>query len=175
MTDLSTLLACPRCDKSPLEQVDDKRHCNACKIDFPSVDDIPWMFAEPEAALGEWRGRLQLALQKLSHEIAGLDQELKNKDLTALAKRRVDRYRKCVDSHRRKLQTELYGYNNFRVLFVVSGGQDHIAKMQHVFARVIDNGRIAGLFLYTTTAALEAKGPLGTIWENGAGEAARLV
>jgi len=104
MIELLALLACPRCDKSPLEPNDDKLHCKACKIDFPSVGGIPWMFAEPQATLGEWRGRLQFALQQLSHEIAGLDRELDNKELTSLARRRVDRYRKCVDSHRRKLQ-----------------------------------------------------------------------
>ena len=108
MTELSALLACPRCDKTPLERSDDRFHCRACKIDFPSVDGIPWMFAEPQATLGEWRGRLQFALQQLSHEIAGLEQELKNKDLPALARRRVERYKKCVDSHRRKLQKLLH-------------------------------------------------------------------
>ena len=104
MTDLSQLLACPRCDKSPLELSNETYRCHACKIDFPSIDGIPWMFAEPQAALGEWRGRLQFAVQKLSHELEGLEQELKNNELSALARRRVERYRKCVDSHRRKLQ-----------------------------------------------------------------------
>ena len=104
MTELIELLACPRCDKTPLAPVDDKLHCKACKIDFPSVSGIPWMFAEPEATLGEWRGRLQFALQQLSHEIAGLDLELKDKTISALARRRIERYRKCVESHRRKLQ-----------------------------------------------------------------------
>ena len=104
MTELHALLACPRCDKSPLEHDEVRYHCKACKVDFPTIDGIPWMFAEPGATLGEWRGRLQFALQSLGHEIAGLDQELKSKDLSALARRRVERYRKCVDSHRRKLQ-----------------------------------------------------------------------
>ncbi len=104
MTALSSLLACPRCDKSPLAQVDDHWHCKACKIDFPSIDGIPWMFAEPQAALGEWRGRLQFALQKLGHEVAGLEQELADQGIPSLARRRVERYKKCVESHRRKLQ-----------------------------------------------------------------------
>jgi uncharacterized protein YbaR (Trm112 family)/ubiquinone/menaquinone biosynthesis C-methylase UbiE len=104
MTALADLLACPRCDKTPLETSDDSWHCKACKIHFPSIDGIPWMFAEPEAALGEWRGRLRFAVQKLAQEVATLDQELKSPHISALAKRRVERYRKCVDSHRRKLQ-----------------------------------------------------------------------
>ncbi len=73
---LSDILACPRCDKTPLEQTDDIFHCSACKVDFPSVDGIPWMFAEPEASLGEWRNRLQMSLQQLCHEVAGLENEL---------------------------------------------------------------------------------------------------
>ena len=103
MTDLSAFLACPRCDKAPLETTGVGYHCRACKTDFPSIGGIPWMFAEPQAALGEWRGRLQFALQKLSQEVAALEQDLKDKTLSQLAQRRVERYRKCVDSHRRKL------------------------------------------------------------------------
>ena len=103
-TSLIELLACPRCDKTPLEEKAGGLHCKACKVDFPSLESIPWMFAEPQASLGEWRNRLQFALQKLGHESAGLDAELKNKDLRALTRRRVERYKKAVDHHRRKLQ-----------------------------------------------------------------------
>lgn len=104
MTNLITLLACPRCDKTPLDSSDDALHCKACKVDFPMLEGMPWMFAEPQAALGEWRGRLQFSLQQLSHEISGLEEELQAKDLSALAKRRVERYKKAVESHRRSLQ-----------------------------------------------------------------------
>ena len=103
-TPLIELLACPRCDKSPLEQDGDGLHCKACKVDFPSVNGIPWMFAEPQSSLGEWRNRLQFALQKLAYESVGLEAELKNKELHSLTRRRVDRYRKAVDYHRRSLQ-----------------------------------------------------------------------
>ncbi len=101
---LESVLACPRCDKTPLSIDDDKFRCAACKVDFPSIDGIPWLFAEPQATLGEWRGRLQFALQQLSHEAARLDTELKNEDLRALTRRRIERYRKAVESHRRSLQ-----------------------------------------------------------------------
>jgi SAM-dependent methyltransferase len=43
-------------------------------------------------------------LQKLGHESAGLEQELKDNNLRPLTRRRVERYRKAVDQHRRKLQ-----------------------------------------------------------------------
>ncbi len=104
MADLTDLLACPRCDKTPLEQKGEQYHCAACKVDFPSLDGIPFMFAEPQATLGEWRARLQFALQTLSHEVAGLERELGNKELRPLTRRRVERYKKAVEQHQRKLQ-----------------------------------------------------------------------
>lgn len=102
--DLLNFIACPRCDKSPLSANDGGYHCDACKIDFPSIDGIPWMFADPQTSLGEWRNRLQMALQQLSHEAAQLDTELKNKDLRPLTRRRVGRYKNAVEYHRRSLQ-----------------------------------------------------------------------
>ncbi len=104
MTDLTTLLACPRCDKTPLDSNDDALRCKACKVDFPLLEGIPWMFAEPTAALGEWRGRLRFSLQQLSHEIASLEKELQGEDLSPLAERRIKRYKKAVESHKRSLQ-----------------------------------------------------------------------
>jgi len=105
--DLQRILACPRCDKSPLALTDDNYRCDACKIDFPAINSIPWMFAEPQASLGQWRSRLHFSLQQLSHEIAGLDAELKNDDLHSLTKRRLDRYKSALKYHRRSLQTIL--------------------------------------------------------------------
>lgn len=107
MTNLAAFLACPRCDKTPLESSDDALQCSACKVDFPVLEGMPWMFSEPQAALGEWRGRLQFSLQQLSHEIAGLEKELQGSDLRPLSQRRVERYKKAVESHRRSLQTLL--------------------------------------------------------------------
>lgn len=104
MTNVLQLLACPRCDKAPLETLDDALHCNACKVDFPVLEGMPWMFADPQATLGEWRGRLQFSLQQFSHEIAGLEKELQSDDLRALSRRRIERYKKAVKNHRRSLQ-----------------------------------------------------------------------
>lgn len=107
MTELYALLACPRCDKSPLQASDESLHCKACKIDFPILEGMPWMFAEPLAALGEWRGRLHFSLQQLSQEIASLEKELQNEDLRALTRRRLERYKKAVVAHKRALQNLL--------------------------------------------------------------------
>jgi len=107
MTDLTELLACPRCDKTPLQSSETALHCKACKVDFPILEGMPWMFAEPQSALGEWRGLLQFSLQHLSEEVASLGKELANVALSALARRRVERYQKAVKSHRRSLQKPL--------------------------------------------------------------------
>ena len=102
--ELQGYLACPRCDKTPLAFDDGQYRCDACKTEFPDIDGIPWLFAEPGASLGEWRNRLQFALQQLGHEIAGVDAELKDKDLRPLTRQRLERYGKSVDQHRRALQ-----------------------------------------------------------------------
>ncbi len=99
---LDDLVACPRTGAA-LTAAGGQYRSEAGKVDFPDIDGIPWLFAEPEASLGEWRNRLQFAIQKLSHDIARLEVEEKNKDLRALTKRRIERYRKCLDAHRRKL------------------------------------------------------------------------
>lgn len=101
---LVQLTACPRCDKSPLVSKGEALTCEACKVDFPSVNGMPWLFAEPDATLGEWRGRMQFAVQKLSRESAQLDSELADKELRGLTRRRLERYKAAVDYHRRSLQ-----------------------------------------------------------------------
>ncbi len=62
------------------------------------------MFAEPHAALGEWRGRLRFSLQQLDHEISALEKELQAQDLKPLAKTRVERYKSALESHQHSLQ-----------------------------------------------------------------------
>ena len=104
---LHDLLACPRCDKSPLERNGESYTCKACKVGFPTIGGIPWLFAEPDASLGEWRNRLRYALQRLTTETTGLDAELEDKSLRSPTRRRLERYRKSLDSHRRKLQSLL--------------------------------------------------------------------
>ncbi|MEM8814875.1 MAG: methyltransferase domain-containing protein [Pseudomonadota bacterium] len=100
---LADLLACPRCDKTPLSTDASRWRCDACKLDFPALDGIPFLFAEPDATLGEWRNRLNFAARKMAHESARLEVEEKDKALRPLTKRRLERYRKSLDAHRRKL------------------------------------------------------------------------
>lgn len=61
MTDLDSLLACPRCGNAL-----DNLACKACQLAYPVHDDIPWLFADPAAARTEWRNRWQFALADLA-------------------------------------------------------------------------------------------------------------
>jgi uncharacterized protein YbaR (Trm112 family) len=101
---LTDFTACPRCDKAPLALQDDKYHCAACKIDFPSIDDIPWLFAEPDASLGEWRNRLHFALQQLSNESQRLKGELIEENREALTRQRLEHQLMAAEKHRNMLR-----------------------------------------------------------------------
>ena len=103
--DISDLIACPRCDKSPLSPADGGGvRCDACKVDFPAVSNIPWLFAEPEATLGEWRNRLHFSLQQLADESQRIGKELKNDKLGKLTKQRLELQCNAADEHRDMLR-----------------------------------------------------------------------
>ncbi len=72
---------------------------------FPVVGDIPWLFSDPDASLSEWRNRLHMAIQSISQERAGIEIELKRKELRALSRRRLERYDEALKQHQKKLKT----------------------------------------------------------------------
>ncbi len=86
---LAAHLACPRCEQSLRQYPDRSWGCGACGLNFPSLLDVPCLFAEPSATLAEWRGRLQFSLEKLAHEAAGLQAELQNPRLRPLTRDRL--------------------------------------------------------------------------------------
>jgi uncharacterized protein YbaR (Trm112 family) len=101
---LTKLTACPRCDKTPLSLRDQNYFCSACKTEFPNVGGIPWLFADPDASLGEWRNRLHFELQSLAHEVQRLDGELQSDDLSSLTRKRLLHQKEATDSHRSSLR-----------------------------------------------------------------------
>lgn len=104
---LNELLACPRCDKTPLFRADDYYRCKACAIDFPLVGELPWLFAEPDAALGEWRNRLHFALQQLAHEAQRIKAELIAENYPELTRRRLELLMNANEKHRQMLKNLL--------------------------------------------------------------------
>ena len=103
---LPELLACPRCDKTPLSPGDrpGELRCDACKVDFPSVGGIPWMFAEPDYSLGEWRNRLHFVLKRLGQDVQQIDFELKKDDLHALTRKRLEQQKEAAQKHKESLK-----------------------------------------------------------------------
>ncbi|NBC21926.1 MAG: methyltransferase domain-containing protein [Gammaproteobacteria bacterium] len=72
--ELEALLACPRCGAG-LETL----HCKACPADFPLHGGIPWLFADPGAAVSDWQNRWQLALERLREDAHRVRSALKSK------------------------------------------------------------------------------------------------
>lgn len=109
--DLSNLLACPRCDKSPLSASGDAYRCSGCKTEFPAIDGIPWLFAAPDAALAEWRNRLHFALQQLAHEAQRISAESKRAGLSAATQDRLAHHSAALEAHRGTLKSLLAPIN----------------------------------------------------------------
>ncbi len=99
-----TFTACPRCDKSPLTEKNGQLRCAACKVDFPAVAGMPWLFAEPDASLGEWRNRLHFALRQLANQSQRIRSELEDDGLAQLTRERLNLLANAYDKHRNKLR-----------------------------------------------------------------------
>ena len=104
MSDIAGSLACPRCDKTPLAEGASGLRCGGCKTEFPLVGGIPWLFADPDASLGEWRNRMHFSLQKLGHESKRIRTELAAEDLPPLTRKRLERQVESIDEHRGALR-----------------------------------------------------------------------
>lgn len=101
---LTGLLACPRCDRTPLTPTGKRYRCGGCKTEFTDVGEIPWLFADPDASLGEWRNRLHYELQRLAHDSERLKAELNGAELRPLTRRRLELHRQASDAHRKSLR-----------------------------------------------------------------------
>ena len=104
---LQEILACPRCDKKPLAEKDGDFLCDACKVAFPHVGGIPWLFAEPQASLGEWRNRLHFALQQLARDVQECKSGLAGKAVDALTQKRLQLQMEAAEAQRIKLRNIL--------------------------------------------------------------------
>jgi uncharacterized protein YbaR (Trm112 family) len=100
------LLACPRCDQ-PLAANGDGLRCAGCRVDFPRLDSIPWLFAEPGAALGEWRGRLHFALQRNERDEKQLRAALTRPGLRGATRTRLELLAAATADHGVRLRALL--------------------------------------------------------------------
>ncbi|HEY8520072.1 MAG TPA: hypothetical protein VIN61_08335 [Gammaproteobacteria bacterium] len=107
MTDtapLLDLLACPRCDRAPLDASEAGWSCAGCKVLFPLIGGVPWLFAEPVAALEEWRGRTRFALERIEHEQRQLDAALATPNLRASTVARLTALKGANADHAARLR-----------------------------------------------------------------------
>jgi uncharacterized protein YbaR (Trm112 family) len=86
---LLSLLACPRCDRPLRAQGDERLTCAGCGTGFPSLEGVPWLFAEPDHALAEWRERLDFALATIAKDRQAAMSVLAQADLRDETKRRL--------------------------------------------------------------------------------------
>ncbi len=89
-------LACPRCDRA-LDAAGSGIHCNGCKVTFPVLGGVPWLFSEPNAALAEWRSRYHYAIERSNkdaaqarHEASAATRESTRNRLTRWADAKAD-------------------------------------------------------------------------------------
>ncbi len=73
-------LVCPRCrsglSESNAGSFDYK--CEKCKVSYPAIDGVPWLFRYPDAVLAQWLSRWQQFRAQLSARSSKLDQYLKS-------------------------------------------------------------------------------------------------
>jgi Carnosine N-methyltransferase len=105
--DLAAVLACPRCDRAPLDMQPAALYCAGCKISFPSLAGMPWLFAEPEAAFAEWRARWSFALRAIEQRIARIERSLADAALLAAARARLEQRKTAEEDHRARLAAVL--------------------------------------------------------------------
>ena len=99
--DLTELLACPLSDR-PLELQDEGFVSTGSNTTFPIVNGIPWLFADPETTLADWRGRVDRACKQYLYDAEGIDHELKS-TVSELTKQRLVKTRDALRDQSQRL------------------------------------------------------------------------
>ncbi len=101
--DVTTLLACPRCEVAVRRYADASFGCSGCGLKFPSLAGVPCLFAEPAATLAEWRQRLKFALEKLAQDAGEVQAEFQNPRLRPLTQERLTLQNRAFGDQARRL------------------------------------------------------------------------
>ncbi|HEY5622180.1 MAG TPA: methyltransferase domain-containing protein [Gammaproteobacteria bacterium] len=97
----SEVLACPRCGGAVAGA--EALRCDRCALDFPRLDGIPCLTADPGSTLGEWRNRLHFLVNGFRREIEDYDRSLNRPGLPRPTVRRMTHVRDALDEHLRRL------------------------------------------------------------------------
>jgi hypothetical protein len=101
--DLAAVLRCPRCMSGSLSLQRAGWICADCSAGFPVVGDVPWLFAEPQSMLAQWRARLQFLVLSLEREARTLRSELTADALSELTRGRLEKLAAAHEDHARRL------------------------------------------------------------------------
>jgi len=101
--DLAAVLQCPRCMRGALSLQRAGWICTDCSAGYPVVGDVPWLFADPQAMLAQWRARLQFLVQSLEREARTLRSELTADRVADLTRLRLEKLAAANEDHARRL------------------------------------------------------------------------
>ena len=94
-------LACPQCAAPSLPVTDGGLACSNCGARFPTLDGIPWLVAEPQFRLAEWRQRFLLLAREYEQQARELATAGKAAPAGSLSRRRLTHlahgYRRHLD------------------------------------------------------------------------------
>jgi uncharacterized protein YbaR (Trm112 family) len=99
------LLCCPRC-RGPLAP-NAAWSCAGCAVEFPEVDGLPWLFADPAGVLGEWRGRTHAFLAELEAQADHYRSALGPDVTRAATRNRLKLLAAACSDHARRLRALL--------------------------------------------------------------------
>jgi len=99
------LFCCPSCQATL--QGDASLDCARCNKTFPSLAGLPWLFADPGAALGEWRARAHGFLAGLESQAARYRAALTDEVTRAATRNRLKLLAASCTDHARRLRALL--------------------------------------------------------------------
>jgi SAM-dependent methyltransferase len=90
--------ACPRCDRA-LDAIESGFRCAGCKVEFPLISGLPWLFAEPNAALAEWRARFDYLIRVLEANAKRYLNAANRTDIVGSTKSRLEALAAATSDH----------------------------------------------------------------------------
>lgn len=94
-----SLLACPGCAATTLAS---GPSCVSCGLSFPTTEGLPWLYAAPEAAIGEWKGQFLAYLHSLEADVKRIQEALKT-GARASTRTRLETLEKAKKAHGREI------------------------------------------------------------------------
>ena len=101
---LNAFLACPQCGAADLRTQAGPRGCAACGTRYPDIGGIPWLFAEPDFRISEWRQRFTLLLREYEQQGRALQVEAASVAAGSRARSRLEAMVQAMAAHRGALE-----------------------------------------------------------------------